>query len=81
VVRWFDLTVGCLVVTGHGALCGSAMARPRSARVCGGKGSGKARRVGRREGLGLVALVLHQAERGADTRQRRGRASSMVEAL
>jgi hypothetical protein len=33
VVRWFDLTVGCLVVAGHGAQCVSAMARPRSARV------------------------------------------------
>jgi hypothetical protein len=81
VVRWFDLVVGCLVVVGHRALFGSAMVRPRFAYVCGGNGSGEARRVRRREGLGLVALVLHQDERGAGTWQRRGRVTSMVEAL
>jgi hypothetical protein len=39
----------------------------------------RARRVRRREELGLVALVLHHTERGIGTWQRGGRAASMVE--
>jgi hypothetical protein len=58
---------------------GSAMAWPRSARVCGGNGSGEAMRVRRRKELGLVTLVLHHAEGGTDTWQRGGRAASMEE--
>jgi hypothetical protein len=36
-------------------------------------------RVRRREGLGLVALVLHQAERGTGMQKGKGGAASMVE--